>query len=301
MKFGRWKFSSLRKGFLLVTICLLGGSLICVASASAEFLLIPYHHSGAHLMDGKTVYDGRFFDFMEFELFDGDTPATQKHLDARGTFTIYGGRYTIENTDEVVNGTDKVFKLCAPWIEDGFDFLSYSLTLDELADEEDTIFFAGQAETGLPGKRFSWNFPSLGKADEGTVPVLRTTEEQYRSYLPYFELIRSGGKVTGLKWRMMNPKSSETSQPLNCKTKIRVTVNSTSWKRIAKSKTTLYQKGEAPSGELIFEAPVEEAISGGFSFVLLNLLRSVMQEISFTVGIFGSVSRATRPLLTGAV
>ena len=176
---------------------------LCCAPAWAETYLWSRHHSIARLVDGKSVYDGAEFYGVLLSVQDDDREATQAYLDAEGSLTIYEGSYTFWNgtADEAVNGIDKTFPLKAD-MEIGY-------TLDYMpvnASGKAFNFFRGAADTGLNGKPVIWEFPTQPELNgRTTVPNFRSTAQQLATYVPYVELVRSGGNITGIRYRMVVP------------------------------------------------------------------------------------------------
>jgi hypothetical protein len=70
------------------------------------------------------------------------------------------------------------------------------------ADGRQAEFY--KSEMGLSGQRFTYSFDGL-KTD-GAFPKTRAAGEQMRrKFVPYFEYIRDGKKITGVNWRFVDP------------------------------------------------------------------------------------------------
>ncbi|NLL36241.1 MAG: hypothetical protein GX256_01815 [Fretibacterium sp.] len=235
---------------------LLWAAVLAFASmAWAEPYLFNYHGSNADILDGKAVYDAAEFTHVWMSV-DDDTVATDEHWNAKGKLTVLGGNYSFWNgtKDEDVAGTIRTFDLL-PDFKVGDDFVSYFP-----ADEEgEDIDFRGAADDGLNGKEVRWEFPSLpalnGKAK---IPTFRSTARQLGSYVPYVELVKSGSDITGVRWRIVDPKNPAKALPLSVRSKVRIRVNDRSNNRHHIGDWKEFKANEAPKGMATFAAPLAE-------------------------------------------
>lgn len=179
------------------------------------------HTTRSFLSDGRSVYDAAGFGWLYLDVEDDDTVATEAHLRALGNMTFIGGSYSFWNGTEYepVSGTIKTFKMISTDMELGDDFLAYR----PVNDQGRYISFYNAAETGLNGREVRWEFSDMPELNgKATIPNFLSTAQQMTNAVPYVELTRSGGNVTGLQWRVV--KSSNTGQALSMTTRSRVRV-----------------------------------------------------------------------------
>lgn len=245
-------------------------ALLAFASAvAAEPYLWAPHYSEADIVDGRAVYDVAEFAHVSMGVDDDDVTATEEHAKAKGTLTLVGGNYTFWNgtEEEEVAGTVKTFGLIPDGIEVGEKGLYYVPANGQGED----IVFQGAADTGLKGKEVRWEFPSLpalnGKA---RVPAFRSTAEQLTSYVPYVELVRSGSDITGVKWRLVDPKAPDKALPLAFDARVRIRVYDPD-KRVYGSVWHRFEANVVPEGTETLEASLPEA---GLRYIQVALIAS---------------------------
>ena len=220
---------------------------LCAPAWAATYLW-SNHMTSSRLVDGRSFYEGSGFNRLYLDVEDDDTAATDAHVNATGTMTIVGGSYTFWNgTDyEDVSGTIKSFPLKAI-MSAGDDYLEYQPINDAGKSIE---AFYGAAETGLNGREVRWEFPAMPELDgKATVPNFRSTAQQLSTYVPYVELVRSGGNVTGVNWRIVHP--SDTAKALSLPTASMVQVRLIMHSGSIPSAWSLWQRfdaGATPKG-----------------------------------------------------
>ena len=232
-----------KRALLAAAACV--SALVLAAPATAEQQLWSFHVSEADLVDNKADYRMGEFLREEFEIRDYDVKMTEALLKEKGSFTILGGRYTFWNgdEDETVDGTDKTFDLLPEEGAEAGDDLSF----DPKNAKGEWISFWGTADGGLQGRTVRWSL--LGKEGTETIPNWRTTQRQLETYVPYVELIRDGESVTGVRWRLVNPKAPSQPVPLPEISQVRVMVFDRSGKRVWDGDWKKFKENEAPSGE----------------------------------------------------
>lgn len=231
-----------KRALLAAAACV--SALVLAAPATAEQSLWSVHVSEADLVDNKADYRMVEFFSEEFAVED-DVKMTEALLKEKGSFTILGGRYTFRNgdEDEAVVGADKTFDLLP---EEGAE-AGDDLFFEPRNAKGEWIGFRGAADGGLQGRTVKWDL--LGTEGTETIPNWRTTQRQLETYVPYVELIREGENVTGVRWRLVNPKAP--SQPVSLPegSKVRVRAFDRSGKRVLNGGWKEFKANEAPSGE----------------------------------------------------
>ena len=231
-----------KRALLAAAACV--SALVLAAPATAEQSLWSVHVSEADLVDNKADYRMVEFFSEEFAVED-DVKMTEALLKEKGSFTILGGRYTFWNgdQDEAVDGADKTFDLLP---EEGAE-AGDEFWFEPKNAKGKWISFWGAADGGLQGRTVKWSL--LGKEGMETIPNWRTTQRQLETYVPYVELIRDGENVTGVRWRLVNPKAP--SQPVSLPelSYVRVRVFDRSGKRVLNGDWKKFKENEAPSGE----------------------------------------------------
>ena len=177
--------------------------LVMVSSAWSETSLRIEWRVLAGITEGHSDYSDARFGCVRMRVRDRD-PADEN---ISGTLTLSGGNYLYYDGDVLkrVSGTSETFTLRPR--EDR----SYYLLRNKEGTE---IRLALEDENGLNGVTASWSFPDRPSMNGQTVITEhRTVEEQLNSFVPYFEYILDGSKVTGISWRVVNP--SDTSKPVS--------------------------------------------------------------------------------------
>ncbi|MBQ7214873.1 MAG: hypothetical protein IJS39_02685, partial [Synergistaceae bacterium] len=170
-------------------LCMVLAVFAASPAVSSESSLYAVHQSIADIKDGKADLSNARFRMMELSI--------NSDYYERGTMTLSGGRYSYWDGKAVqtVTGEPKTFEL-----RDGFMPM---VSNDEYYDQ---LYFLREADGGLNGVNVSWNFPDDPSMNgSGTVPNLRTTQEQLASLVPYMEYVYSGDKVSGFMVRLVNP------------------------------------------------------------------------------------------------
>ena len=231
----------MRRMWGLLVLFLLAAS----APATAEQQLWSVHISEADLVENKADYRMGEFLREEFSVEDNDVKMTEALLKEKGSFTILGGRYTFWNgdRDEAVDGADKTFDLLP---EEGAE-AGDDLVFDPRNAKGKWIDFEGAADGGLQGRTVRWSL--LGTERTETIPNWRTTQRQLETYVPYVELIRDGGNVTGVRWRLVNPKAPSQPVSLPEASDVRVRAFDRSGNRVLNGDWKKFKANEAPSGE----------------------------------------------------
>lgn len=245
-----------KRSWLAALVALMAVAL--AAPAWAETYLWANQITFSRLVDGKSFYEGSGFDHLYLDVEDEDTVATDAHVSATGSMTIVGGSYTFWNgtADEAVSGTIKSFPVKAI-MSAGDDYLEYQPINDagDLIEE-----FYGAAETGLNGREVRWEFPAMPELDgKATVPNFRSTAEQLKNYVPYVELVRSGGNVTGVKYRVVHPSDTSKALALPTASLVQVRVYDHDPKRRYSSRWQRSDANTTPEGTLDFDTPIPEA------------------------------------------
>lgn len=176
--------------------------LVAVSVAWSETSLRIEYRILAGITDGQADYSDSRFGCLRVRVRDDD-PADEM---IPGTLTLSGGNYLYYDGDELksVSGTSQTFTLRPR------DDRKYYLLRNKEGSE---IRLALENENGLEGVTASWNFPDRPSMNSETVITrFKTVQEQLNSFVPYFEYILDGSKVTGIRWRIVNP--SDTSKPV---------------------------------------------------------------------------------------
>ncbi|MBR1486985.1 MAG: hypothetical protein IJ597_07010, partial [Synergistaceae bacterium] len=191
-------------------LCAFFLTLALSAAAFADPFLLTRHFSGAEIKDGEANYDNAKFLHFQLQVADYDTPATQDHVDAEGTLTLSGGKYTY--FDEKVDGTNHNFTLTAD-MEVG-ENLIYDIGEG----------FRGAANTGLNGVTATWTFPALEGLDgSNVIPTYLSTKSQ--TAVPYVKYNYDGdGKINSISWSIVNPSDTSKAISVDYKSRVRVRV-----------------------------------------------------------------------------
>ena len=228
-----------------------------VSSAMATPYLWTAHYSVAYLKNGKTDYSDAKFSHIWLDVTDSETTATQTHVDLTGTFTLSGGNYSYVDKSllQKVSGTSQNFNLVSD-MSVGSN-LVYALN----NSDENYVRFIPDPEKNLAGVTATWKFPSMTSLNgQGTIPTLKTTEEQLNDCVPYVEFVTEGSKVTGLKWRMV--KSSDVSQAVSEDVKIGFIISRV-WKKgydnIYSGKQVIFLAGNNIEGTDSFNTSVDSS------------------------------------------
>lgn len=242
-----------------VLACLLLVVLWC-SCAWADMSFWSDHYSIAGLTDGHSDYSGARFWRLNIEITDTNTVPTADDVSITGTLTLSGGSYSYWSGTEMkkVSGTQQTFPLAfAPDGTAGSGFLDY-VPVD---DNGSFLRFMSEADGGLKGVSGSAVFPDKPSYNvSGTIPAFRTTQEQLASFVPYVEYIRSGTKVTGLTWRVINP--SNTSVPVAQSFRMRFRVRAvykSGYENAYDGSNIEIAANETPQGTVTFDTPVEES------------------------------------------
>jgi hypothetical protein len=168
---------------VLVGIFALSGA----AFAAEEATRYVNHSSGAILdEDGKPVYGSATFQYIQFSfMYEGYKNGTDEGKD--GVFTFEkGASYSYPNEggrikDILETDSSPVFPLYYESTESTFA-PKWSATTTGW------INFMRAAETGLPGKNFSWEIYEIDEKDTGTVPNFLPTKKQVEQCVPFVTL-----------------------------------------------------------------------------------------------------------------
>ena len=244
-----------KRSWLAVLAALMAVALC--APAWAETYLWSRHHSNARLVDGKSNYEGPTFSRLGLFVDDDDRDATDAYMNATGTMTIVGGSYTFWNgtEDEAVSGTIKSFPLKAAMdATDGY--LEYGPT----NGSGSFVSFYDAADTGLNGREVRWEFPAMPELDgKATVPNFRSTAQQLKTYVPYVELVRSGGNVTGVKFRVVHPSAPSKALSLSNGSDLRVNFFDHDDNELWRSEWKTFAVGETVEGTYTLGTPIPES------------------------------------------
>ena len=180
-------------------------------SAFANPFLLTRHYSGAEIKDGAANYDNAKFLHFELQVASYDITATQAHVDATGTLTLSGGKYTYNNGESKIDGTNHDFNLKAE-MDVGNDGIAY-----EIGER-----LTGAANTGLNGVEAAWKFDSLSDLNgSATIPTFKSTKSQ--TEVPYIKYNYDGdGKIASIYWSIVNPSDTNTALSLSYPSQIRI-------------------------------------------------------------------------------
>ena len=252
----------MRKWMFRAALCAV--LLACAAPAMAAKKAQPYlggqHESVADIVDGKAVYDRLEFSGLYLELNEDNIVATEAYQNAKGTFTITGGRYTFWNgteDEEVSDPMDvRTFEIAGDNMETGKKGLYYILR-DARGRE---LSFRGAADTGLNGKTVRWEFPEHPELNlSAKVPNCRSTAAHMRDCVPYVELVRSGGNVKEVHWRFVNPKDTSKAVKVKEPYHVRIRIYDHTKDRMAyQGKWQSFKKGAAPQGKETLKTSIPE-------------------------------------------
>ena len=184
-------------------------ALLMISAACAEPYLLVEHVSFAGISEGRADYSDTRFGYVRLRVRNDNASEAEQNIFS-GTITLSGGNYSYYDGDSLkkVSGTSQTFTL----IQNPDKKKDYLL----LNKEQREIRFALDADNGLNGVNASWNFPDMPSMNgQDTIPNHTTTQQQKNTFVPYFEYVRDGSKVTGLKWRIVNPEDISTPLPQN--------------------------------------------------------------------------------------
>ena len=227
------------------------------APAWAETYLWSRHHSSALLVDGKSNYEGAAFGIVNLYVDDDDRMPTPAYMSVTGSMTIVGGSYTFWNgtEDEAVSGTIKSFPLKAA-MDATDDYLEYG----PINGSGSFVRFYDAADTGLNGREVRWEFPAMPELDgKATVPNFRSTAQQLKTYVPYVELVRSGGNVTGVKFRVVHPSAPSKALSLSNGSDLRVNFFDHDDNELWRSEWKTFAVGETVEGTYTLGTPIPES------------------------------------------
>ena len=175
-------------------ICAFILTLTLSVSAFADPFLLTRHYSGAEIKDGAANYGNAKFLHFELQVASYDITATQEHVDATGTLTLSGGKYTYNEGKSKIDGTEHDFGLKAD-MNVGADSIAYVIGEG----------LTGAANTGLNGVKATWTFASLPALNSSTtIPTFKSTKSQ--TEVPYLKYNYDGdGKITSINWSIVNP------------------------------------------------------------------------------------------------
>ena len=228
--------------------------LLMSSGAWAEPYMWAKHESLAGLTDGHSDYSQARFSQIYVTVSDNDVQFTEEISKLPGTFTISGGNYSFWNGQEMqkVSEAPHTFKLGSTYGIWGYELYR---------DDGQRTRLCLEADNGLNGINANWSVPDMPSlSGQATFPNYRTTQEQLDSFVPYIEFIRSGSKVTGLNWRVVNP--SDTSKPVSQDFNMEFQVDNASrkgWDEFYWSPWVQIPAGETPEGTLTFYEPIEES------------------------------------------
>lgn len=174
------------------------------------------HETRASLVNGKAYYSGKyapvFFGNRSFildetsRLGEGKFTISIPASETLGWITQIDMYYDNKENEKTFQGS-KEFK-----IEESGD--GYSIVDKEHEDvdiyHDDRMYLTVNAEEVIPKSTFSAIIGNKEFFKDEPYPVLRTTGQQIDAKcVPYIELVTSGGKVTGFKWRFVDPAKPE--------------------------------------------------------------------------------------------
>ncbi|GHV48304.1 hypothetical protein FACS1894204_12500 [Synergistales bacterium] len=179
---------------------------------------VSFHEYGpnvvAYSKDGESLEwapKGITFNFKEPGVLltyddDGeDVPAEEVAGPARKTFEVYqqssyGAYFDI--------GDDKHRDVYFGFVSDAYidAYADAGGVSKAEAERLKKLKYRKDTETALEGQSFNITLDN-GKVVDGSFPTkILTTEEQIKNgYVPELETVTSGGKITGVKWRFVNP------------------------------------------------------------------------------------------------
>lgn len=238
----------MKKFVLLLALCSFLFANAGIASAK------PYvgacYKSIAFLVDDKPAYDKAYFNGISFWFWD-ERAESESDKTQTGSLTIKNGTYSFLDADGKlvdVKNEDRTFDLkCNDYYNNGVEFAP------KIGDK--TLRFRKLAETGLPGRRFSWS--ALGYSGSGAIYNFNTTEQQLAKFVPYVEIT-----PTGVEFRMVS--ASDTSKPLKAPYSgyYKVSVSDIKEKRLAGTKWNRFNINGALTERIPLDASDLRKISG---------------------------------------
>ena len=212
----------MKKFFARVLVAALTLSLMFASAAMADLFEpeLPFtpvlgrvHNTWAGLIDGKSNYNSAVFvgTYIGLES-EGDEALTQEMANLELNMNISGGSFLYgladyDNApwfygDEMPDGTNLV--LLHGEVGDYFEFYP------------ERNFSGSSGNEGMNDYNISWTASDTGVITNGNITLpstIKTLKEQLASAVPYVELVRSNGTVTGVNWRIVNP--DDTSKALS--------------------------------------------------------------------------------------
>ena len=195
------------------------------SNANNHLTLWANQTSNAGLVNGKSDYSRTKFGNLYINLFDDLAFPEAKHFTSEGSITIPGGGYTVRNLGTVPEGQDTTYRLIERdrrcllvWAWERFPF-GYELVDSEgrLANDSETFFV--ETEKALNGRTLTWTFPyELDLNGSAVVPEFKSTAEQLAQGVPYIELLTSGDKVSGVRYRIVTADDTNTAITTNYRT-----------------------------------------------------------------------------------
>ena len=179
----------------------------------------------ADLVDGKSNYSNAEFGNVDFIIGDGSDYfeeerafATEAEIKAKGTITISGaaGSYTYGSTKDTASdaANPQSFSLYNEFYYDDSP-KNTEKTYNVVDENGNDVHLYGGAETGaLKGATLTVNFPDMPEMNitDKVHTDFWSFSEQKEYAVPYIEVESSGGKITGIKWRVV--KTSDVDTPL---------------------------------------------------------------------------------------
>ena len=173
--------------------------------------------SNAGLVNGKSDYSSTKFGNLYIDLFNDLAFPEAKHFTSEGSITIPGGGYTVRNLGTVPEGQDTTYRLAVRysvnlvwrWYRHN---LAYEIVDSEgrLANGRQTFFV--ETEKALNGRTLTWTFPDeLDLNGRAVIPEFKTTAEQVAEGVPYIELLTSGDRVSGVRYRIVTADDTNTA------------------------------------------------------------------------------------------
>lgn len=171
-----------------------------VLGASPYFLI--WHEVDANIVDGKSSYDDVTFCHLYCDITNAATKrgGSLTITDLSASFGTWAEFSNNKSAAARIAGETKKFKLLYDGSEEG---------LLPVGDEGVKLIFWGDADKGFSDKHFSFAIDGSTTA-KGTLPTIRSTTEQMKSFVPYIELVVDVlDRVTDVKWRFVDPANAD--------------------------------------------------------------------------------------------